>query len=832
MIYEFITCRGILSHEHKKELIEKRGFTEEIIREHRFFSGGAYLREIENDLLSNFQEEALVSSGVFVKPEYSSKSVIASQLLDNRIIIPYLNKENKAYFLRPHKMGLETPIQIYHEKIMQRNDSFAILTESEFKAVAGHVFGYRTIGVPGISSFADTHFQRFVQFVQKCGIKKICILFDNEIKDNPAYSNYKEDSFKRFDAEYFAYVIAKDLVKEGIECAIGKLPDSWRVMGKIDLDGALSQKRTSEDIGHVINEAKNHRAFIKDLPSEIRNILNRKLAKKYYNSNISVDWGKYVAARRQGKQEWQETISNFTLKVIAKHETADGVIREVVLIDQFGKHSKSFPLPSISMIRRDFFADFVMNKGNYIWTGTNSDLAVIWGGLFLEDDGKHIIEPDCVGWISEEKVFLCGNVAITADGQEIIPDKHNIFWKEKYGLKPIPISVSSGKTIINEGIPILNRTPLDILDIRNKLSETIGQFEAYILLGWIGAVHYMEDIFNAYSCFPFMFITGRRGSGKSTIADWVMNCFGIETGGKQASDTTAVAMQRYLSYYSNLPVFIDEYRNTKNIVSKNGFLRNVYNRQSAGKGIKSSFGVLEGKIRGTLLISGEETPEDNALLTRCILFHVKESNRKVNHFNWFQNHRDSLSYISYYILMNKKNNLSNFLDNLHGGKEFFLKKGLDNRLALNYSIIGSGYCALFGELPVDFQNYLAEESLDVKKEYDQEHIVKTFWNDILALQSLGKLKERMWDSDQNNIYIYFSGLYAVWTMDYRAIHGTEPFKESAIRRYLEEEPGYRSHGYQYFINGRRRRCLVFDLNTAPEEIKEIIEERRIESKSI
>ena len=825
MIYELLTSKGKLSPNHKKELIEKRGFTEDIITEYRFFSGGKYLLEFEDEFVRNYDETSLISSGIFNKPDRSDKILMAPQLLENRIIIPYLNEKGQAYFVRPHKFGLEVPIQIYHEKISVKKDSFAILTESEFKAVAGNALGFKTIGIPGISSFSDIHFKRLVTFIQKIEVKKICILYDNEIKDNPSFPNYKEEAFKRYDTEYFSYLMAKNLLREGIDCRIGKLPDSWRINGKIDLDGSLAQKKTTEDIRTIIDESKNPRAYVQDLTQEAQNILNQKLAKKRHRTHISVDWGKYIATRQQGKQTWDEIISNFTLKIIARHETMEGVVREVILIDEFGKHSRSFAIPSSPMVQSNIFADFVMNKGNYIWRGTNDDLVNIWQGLFLEDDGRYIVEPDHIGWFQEEKIWLFGNIAIQENGEILHPDKHNIFWREKYGLKPIPIAITTGKTQINEGIPIISKTKIDLADLSVHFSQTIGESEAQILLGWIGAVLFMEEIFSSYNCFPFLFFAGRRGSGKSTVAEWVMNCFGIESGGKQAADSTAVYLQRVLSYYSSLPVYIDEYRNSRQVVAKNGFLRNVYNRQSAGKGIKSSFGVREGRIRGTLLIVGEETPDDNALLTRCIVLHIIEKNRLVNHFNWFQTHRSALSYLTCHLLQNKAKLKEEFTLNLEEGKNLFVKRGLDDRMAINYATVGAGYCALFGTIPASFQNYLMEESQKVKKEYDKEHAMQVFWDDLLALQSSGKLRQEMWDScsDPKLIYIYFHGLYSIWASEYRLIHGIEPFKSGAIRKYMEEEPGFFAFDQVKKIGRHPRRCVVFLREKAPIELLELIE---------
>jgi hypothetical protein len=824
MIHEFLTSHASLSPAHEKELMEKRGFTKEIIKDRRFFSGGKYLLALEQELLKNFSEENLVASGVFIKPDRSDRIVMSPHLQSDRVIIPYLNIDNKAVLVRPHKLGLEVPIQVYHEKVFLNDSKMAILTESEFKAVAGEAYGYKTIGIPGVGSFSDLHFNRFMQFIQKAGVKQICIIYDNEVKGDPGFPNYKEDPFKRYDTEYFAYYMAIALLREGVDARIGTLPDTWRVNGKVDLDGALAQGRSKEDIKRVVTESKNPRAYIQDLSKEAQGILNRKLAKKYHKTNISVDWGKYVANRKAGKTEWPEIISNFTVKIIARHETAEGVVREVVLADEFGKQSHSFALPSEPMIKREAFSNFVMNKGNYVWKGTTDDLIQIWSGLFLEDDGRYIVEPDHVGWVPEERSWVFGNILVKENGEEVRPDKNNIFWVEKHGIKPVPISVTSGKTAISEGIPIVATTEHDMNDVRQRFVESIGKYEAYTLLGWITAVLFMEEIFEAYNCFPFMFITGRRGSGKSTVAEWAMSFFGIEGGGRQASDTTSVAMQRYLGYYSSLPVFIDEYRNTKQITMKNGFFRNVYNRQSAGKGIKASFGVREGKIRGTLLLAGEETPEDNALLTRCIILTVLDKKRSTNHFNWFQAHRTSLGYHTCRLLRQKSALKATFMENLNEGKNFFVKKGLDDRMALNYAVLGAGYHAAFGELPKDFQEHLTEESRKTQIEYNQENAVNIFLDDLLMFQSTGLLREPMWACTEDRIFLYFAGLYSTWATEYRKIHGTEPFKATSIKHYLEEEPGFIEFDKVKRIGKYLRRCVVFLKDEAPNSIKTLIEE--------
>jgi hypothetical protein len=386
---------------------------------------------------------------------------------------------------------------------MKNESPYAILTEGEFKAVAAVQWGFKAIGIPGISSYSDAHFKKLIDFITKAKIKQICIIFDSEKKDDPSLPNYKEEKNKRFDTEFYSYMMAKKIEAEGIDCRIGVLPESWRKNGKADLDGALADGHTVDEIKSIIANSSLHKQFFSDLSKDAKNVLQRKIAQKYFRSHISVNFGKYYATRYRGKNEWDEPISNFTIKIIATHETIEGVVREVILIDEYGNQSSSFALDSVPMSSSGEFKKFCLSKGNFIWQGNDTDMATIWQEQFFEDDGRHIIEPDHIGWIDEEKLFLFGNIAVREDGEDIRPDKSNIFWMKKQGIKPVPISVSTGRTKISEGIPYLNTSKIDIAEVREKLIDSLGKYEAMVALGWLSSVVFMEEVFGEYNCFPF-----------------------------------------------------------------------------------------------------------------------------------------------------------------------------------------------------------------------------------------------------------------------------------------------------------------------------------------
>ncbi len=822
-IYEFLTSHGQLLAKHHEELKGKRGFTDEIIAKMRFFSGGKYLLEFEKEITTTFTKEDLITSGVCID---SGKSLTLSPiLLEERIIIPYLNAGGNAYFLRPHKLGLkDIPVEIFCPKWDMSRD--IIITEGEFKAVAAVQMGFAAIAIPGIASFSKEHFPRLVKFLAEANIKDICIIFDNEEKSDPKFKNYKENPNDRHDTSFYAYFMAKELDKEGFRCQVGVLPDSWRVQGKADIDGILAQGKTGEDLAGVIKFSKPAKQYIEDLPREAQTVIRRKMSLKYFKSHIRREFGKYVATRRRGKNEWDEEISNFTMKIIATHQTAEGIIREIQFTNEFGEHSSFFAISADDMVGAEGFSKFCYRQGHFIWHGSSDDLTHIWEGLFLEDDGRNIIEPDHIGWIESENLWVFGNVAIDKEGKELRPDKNHIFWMEKKGIKPIPLGITSGKMQISEGIPYVSLTPCDILEIKRRLSDTIGEIEASKCLGWASAIPFLEDIFDIYGCFPFLFITGRTGSGKSTIAEWITCLFGIEDAGKSLSQTTTVAIQRSLGYYSSLPIFLDEFRNTSEIAGKTGFLRNVYNRQSSGKGIKSNFGIREAKVRGTLLIAGEETPNDNAILNRSILVEIIKKSRVINHYEWFQKNRLKFSWHIYNILKNKSSLLKDFMRVLNEAKDYLTKHAdVDDRTAINHAVICAGHAITFGEKDIKFADMIVQEAKKTNVEFQRDNIIHTFIKDLQVMVHSGILKDKYWLIEDGKVYLYFEGLYNIWAADARK-RGYDPFKATSVRGYFKEEDGFLEMSAKKRIGGFPRNCVVFDEATCGENIKDLIEVRQ------
>lgn len=844
-IYGPLLESAILTDLHLEELIQKRGLSQETIKRAKLGSGGPQLAAFEEMIMKRleegvYREQDLVLSGIFIHDGKrirlnpillrSSNSVGGKEV--SNILIPYFNEHEQIYLIRPHKLGFkDVPSEIYCESNLKDNPPEIILTEGEFKAIAAIQFGFRAISVPGISSFSENKFPVLIKTLKAHKVQRVVIMFDNETKDNPQITaRYKSDVNKRYDTQFYAYYMASKLEKDGaFDVAIATLPDGWKDdSGKIDIDGAAAQLKTTGEIKKVVYDAITRNEFLKELPSEAKQIVLRKNQQKYHRSKIQKQFNRYIVTKNTRQGSIDIAISNFVMRVVATHDTPDGVKREVEFTNEFGRRSSSFTVPHESMASGDAFRAFALSKGDFIWRGGTDDLLTIWESEFLMmDEGRYIIESDHIGWIEKKKLWLFGNVAIKADGTEIYPDTNGIFWLEKEGVKPVPLTIASGKHSSMDGMPYLHTTPpVDIMEVREKLSESIGGNEAAILLGWISAVPFMEEIFATYRSFPFFFVTGRWQSGKSTIAEWAANFFGIEDAGKSISQTTAVAIQRSLAYYSCLPVCLDEYRNTKDVIYKNGFLRNVYNRQSAGKGVRDSdFALRDAKVRGTLIIAGEETPKDGGLLSRCIVLFVSRANRKVNHFSWFMKNRTRFSSHFLGILKRKTSLVNDFMRSVEEWKKFFTDdaQGINDRTALNYATVVAGYTIIFGD-DINFANWIAKETKNVQVEHSEEQAVSIFLDDLLALRTRKLIDDHYWCVSSNKIYLYFHGLHQIWSQEFRKSRGEEAFKEGSIRAYLKEEPGFLESSVQWRIRGDLKKCMVFSVEKASDDIRNLIED--------
>jgi DNA primase len=852
-IYTQFISKAILEDEDRAALKRKRGFTDETIDLCKFVSCRPENKQIVEELVDKYSEEELLEVGLL---EATDKGIrVCSQLLGaykndefvNNICIPYFNEEGKIYFIRPHKFGLKGKgIRFYCPAPDISSDKTWVITESEFKAAATLQFGFPVIGLPGIHSFAVNNFERLKDFIQSKGLSKIVIIYDNEIKDNPEFSNYKPNVLKQWDTQWRAIDLCRKLTRELPDLSyvkIGVLPEAWMVDGKIDIDGALAQGRTESEFRSVIYRAIDWRDYLSTLPPIAKKIINRKVycedylrVSKVKKKNNAYYMQRYKkAGRNEDPIPYDEKVSNFVMEIKKTLVEGETHIREIVFYGQDGSISKPQICGKGTNILREF-KSWNFACGDYHFRGKQEDLDLIWQLEGATCDGREIFRPEHIGYLKneDEPLWLFKNAIVKEDGGILLPDKEGNIWVGLAGYLPQSIKQDDKRAkSSNVTIPALNLDDTiefgikELKEILSKMEEVFQTTAVKLAVGWTIACLMSDEIFKKYACFPILFIGGKRECGKTTLGNWLMAMTGQADSAADAlgdGATTQPGAIRNLSWYSCLPYWLDEYRNNTRIKKWDGFFRNVYQRQSPSKGTLGA-SVRSQSINAGVILSGEETPHDNALLSRCVVIPLTKNRSKESTelYREIENLRASnlLSRLMLHVIKNKKKLLPEILDHIDGWKKRLLDEDVGERIGLNYAIPAVCYDIVFLKdedvnVRKEFVRWVVEESHRTEKEKESEHMLSVFMEDIVTLHE--QLEQFYTVETQNKeprgkrrIALHFPTFYTKWTESYRK-KGHEQFKRGTILSYIQEEPYFIEKNKLKRIKGKTTRALILSLD--------------------
>jgi DNA primase len=537
--------------------------------------------------------------------------------------------------------------------------------------------------------------------------------------------------------------------------------------------------------------------------------------------NIRREFNRYVVTRYRNGEAYDEVISNFVINIKSSFFTPEGVVRNVQFVNEYGEASSVFPLEPSEMAGTNEFKKFCFSKGNYIYKGKGDDLISIWELELGRDSGELIYMPDKIFQI-EENLWLAGNVAIKK-GKVYLPDNDGIIWIDGKGYKPQSLQINTRGEATEDAIISLSTKPVDILDIAEKIRESVGGYEAYVALGWMIACIFGRKIFEEYHCSPILFVHGRKESGKTTMMRWIMWFFGMDTEGYNLAETSQNFITRALAYYSGMGVWFDEYRNETRITQKDGFFRSAYNRQLSGKGTPTAFQARGFTVNACIAISGEELPKDSGLFTRCVPVQVSEYRRSRRWFEWLNRNCSDFSGFTYHLLLNYDRYVDKVLRNIAELKKALSGCGISDRAATNWAICAGAFDAVIKQ-DDDFIRWVEQACQEIKRAAEAGHMLSLFWNDVSYLASEKEVDDRyIRVSGEGYMYIWLQGLYEKWAVHYRKKTGREPFDIASIQKYLQEEPYcVDSSARKRFKNGQKR-AWVIKLSNAPEVVNEIAE---------
>lgn len=556
--------------------------------------------------------------------------------------------------------------------------------------------------------------------------------------------------------------------------------------------------------------------------------------------NLLEKKGAYYKIKFKEGVESHLKISNFTLELKNIYISGAEREREVIIVREDGRRSDPVRINSDAKVSLKPFKTLVANAVDASFYGREEDMSSMWEFVYSKSSEKVVYLPEVIGRVEEFRGWLFGDCFISDAGAVYHPDDSGVIWVTNHsvGIKPVPLNTPTNsykEEVVN--LPKV-KTYLTEEEVEALLGSFISNYarntgdmgNTLTALGWMWASAYTTIISKHLGFFPLLYFWGSKGQGKSTIIKWLLSIYDMEERGYTSFNQlgSGVSFSRKLSYFSSLPLCIDEMRADGEASRWSGVFRGWYDRVGKSVGDRNSFGIKDYPVRSTIIFGGQDQFGDPAARSRCILFRIPQYGREmVETYNWFENNKVDFPAIGNLWISNKDSLTKDSLTKDFADMDTAMRAmGVEPRVSRNWAFI-----AVFGKKLADkyvpsfnYMEYLVKSIKDDSVQQQEDETILQFWEIIEGMQSeeRPRITSDHLRRDGSQLIVWFAEIFRLFEKDMGYNNTKEKFSKRAVLEAMREE--------KYFIKEDRvklgmseniRRAIVLDLTKAPEVVQNI-----------
>lgn len=485
-----------------------------------------------------------------------------------------------------------------------------------------------------------------------------------------------------------------------------------------------------------------------------------------------------------------EAVSDFKIECLHLLKLPDGSIeRRVRLVNVLGEKSGEVSLSAKQFAAPEKFREWCLAMGNFSWSGNQLELQNLHEDINRQAAWKVINLVVTLGWMPLAEKSLPGVVELDGvwfaarnamrDGQWLKPD-NGVYWisrkREDGTLEPAEgyevaeqgrenpffqkkpdyypdVKLSSLKPVFNAKNDCFEIDPKDELQLTSRFfrevycrwRETTGT-SAYLIIGSMMGFFAGPEIYQAKGVFPGLWLHGQQNSGKSTQLEFAMEIvgFSLQSGIMlRGTNSTGIGLQQAADQYSNLPVWLDEFRADEVDKDKLSVIHNGLNRAGAAK---FNLTKIQRTMRTTFCISGESTTGESALRGRYPHIQIAKTMRQgteeeqKENFHWFCDHRKMFFVLGRMVLENRKE----FVKGVFKHLEIWDREQIDSRLKIVHGVGYASFLAfvdLFHSRKIavispeelrEFKDWMLKHSRTASEDVISETNINVFWDHLIA----------------------------------------------------------------------------------------------------
>lgn len=509
-------------------------------------------------------------------------------------------------------------------------------------------------------------------------------------------------------------------------------------------------------------------------------------------------------------------ISNFSIEII-QHMQDEQFPMKLIRICNVHGVEKIFDVLSEKINTLNSFKNVVTSYGNFSFSGSAAQHERLLRYLFDRmGTGRKI---DVLGWQAEgfwvwnNKIVIPGlrEEAINSEGlfkyqhdSYYIPSANKNFEKNmyKYGaqkkFRSIPTEVSLPQYL------------------KQLYKVHRGHAITGILFG-IGSL-FQDIVVSCTGFFPILFYFGPASTGKDNICEAIQSFVGQPQTAIQleGSASTIKAQIREFAQFSNGISQLSEYKRGNPQVD--GIIKGLWDRRGYKRGsIESKVAVDEVPIISSTLLTGNDSPDAEALITRLIWEEMKvqefSEEAKASYNKLKDMCRRGVSGISDWLLHKRVVFQEHFLEVYREKKRLLSEreaiKGVPVRMIDNLAVLYAVYGifereGIFPFWQEDMERHFDSLIENQRRKIESDSVYQRFWDCFMVCMRLTQGERLQVDTnlraEGGSIYFNFSTVYSIvqrqWFVQYRE---QAPGK-SEMRRQLREDSSYMGEEKSIRIN--------------------------------
>lgn len=348
--------------------------------------------------------------------------------------------------------------------------------------------------------------------------------------------------------------------------------------------------------------------------------------------------GTYCVYEYKGKEGKKNThiLSNFVAKCEYHLDNGTNNSKRIIRLQHQNGENFIVELHSSDMKLDPF--ETILKSHQCTFFGNAYQLKRIFAYLMENEQQASVIES--LGYNTEHNVYAFSNSIFNADGTLIYVNELGIINHAKnganfylpahgYAQKNNPDYDMERKFEYQEG-------ELDFEEWAQLFFNTYGKNGSIAILFLILAL-FWDVVFKKVCFFPYLFLFGAFGTGKTSLVEMLLRSFGHDNIGIPLCNITPVALSRTIASRNNSIFYLKEY--TPEADSKyQSILLSAYDGSGRSTGIKSNDNKTKvSPPRSAIILDGNSLPTQNtAVLSRMILLNFEDnsfSEKQVTAFN-------------------------------------------------------------------------------------------------------------------------------------------------------------------------------------------------------